>query len=202
MKREDATIRIYDLIEQFDFDELPEKERLKVLQSISEKEYRAMRDTLLETAALFQKEVTMPAEDHTRPWRKFLIYPIEFYKVAAVFLLAAGIGMGIIAFHSSGNNELLARTDTLFVDKTDTVYIIKKEKVYLTTGIGLQKAVQVSGTPAIYYKVESESDPNQPDCKKVLCPDDLNTLCRKKAKGDFASDTVLSDFVASRSYEL
>ena len=92
MKENKALERIYELIENYDFNDLSDFERSLVLKHISEKEYRSMRLTIVDTRNLFDKLPVDSKNFQPRTMKKLLNYSVELYKFAAAIIIFIGLG--------------------------------------------------------------------------------------------------------------
>jgi hypothetical protein len=143
---------VYELLEQFDFNELPEKDKIYVLSGISENEYNNMRNTLKDTETFFSNSSEPNINDsifnsiiHTnhKPniLLKILNKPVKFYQFAASILLL--LGLYAIKQYSElpEKSSALPINDTIYIHKTDsvsskladTVRNIKEKIIYITS---------------------------------------------------------------------
>jgi hypothetical protein len=143
---------VYELLEQFDFRELPEKDKIYVLSGITESEYNNMRNTLKDTKTFFSNSIEPDINDsifnsiiHTnhKPniLLKILNKPVKFYQFAASILLLLGLYTIKQYSELSDKNSALPINDTIYIQKSDsvsskladTVRNIKEKIIYVTS---------------------------------------------------------------------
>jgi hypothetical protein len=198
MEKENELARIYDLIEQFDFEDLPENEKSFILQQISIIEYNDMRSTIVDTKRLFSKYPDFEVEKgNFLLLKKTAMIPIELYKVAAAILLFIGIGVAISKFHPVNNKALLAMVDTVYIDRTDTMIIKITDTLELVNEKIVYKDIHTKKNfgDQTNNVILSESLPI--DCSKNICPTDISLMSKLKTKGSFSNDTMLKDFIVT-----
>lgn len=143
---------VYELLEQFDFKDLPEKDKIYVLSGITENEYNDMRNTLKDTETFFSSSSEPDINDsifnsiiHTnhKPniLLKILNKPVKFYQFAASILLL--LGLYTIKQYSElpDKNSALPLNDTIYIQKSDsvsskladTVKNFKEKIIYVTS---------------------------------------------------------------------
>ena len=90
--------KVYELIEQYDFAELSEPDKLLVLSVMTESQYTEMRNTVdnlkLELANDIEPVINIPTiekKDSDGRIKRFLFYPIKFYQVAASIAIMISI---------------------------------------------------------------------------------------------------------------
>jgi hypothetical protein len=197
MKREQAIEKIYELIEQFDIDELSENEKSFVLKHISYAEYLTMRSTIVDTNELFSKFPGSAQKDKGLSLKKLAVYPVALYKIAVAIILLIGIGFLLRKNQLFSEKELLAVADTIYIEKNDTVVLEKTEtieviktKIVYKDLLGDQNLINQSET-----LIAAEN--YQRDCSREICPDDMIVLSRIQTKGDFSEDSTLTDFIVT-----
>lgn len=143
--------RVYELLEQFDFEELSEEDRTYVISGMSEKEYVNLRDTLKTTAAFFSCSeepilndslLTCLTNSNHKPNLivKILNRPVKLYQLAASIILILAIYTIKQYSDLPEKNSALPKNDTIYIQKTDTVYsrladtvkIIKEKLIYIS----------------------------------------------------------------------
>jgi hypothetical protein len=125
---------------------------------------------------------------------QFIKLPVQLYKVAASILIAFGL-YAIIQYSmpheknsllSSGDTNIIYKTDTIYARLVDTVNIIKTKTVYI-----LQKAENfTSGKILSNVKIDY-------DCKKEICPDEVVEIKELTFNNNISRDTLLKDFIVS-----
>jgi hypothetical protein len=133
MKADAYSERIYELLEQFDFNELPEKDRIYVLSKMAGEEYINMRSTIKDTETFFsnssEPEINvsllssiMHTNHKPNIFIKILNHPVKFYQLAASVALI--IAIYAIKQYSDlpAKNSSLPLYDTIFIQKIDTLY--------------------------------------------------------------------------------
>jgi hypothetical protein len=116
---------LYELIEKYDFSELTKEQQQFVLTEVSSEEYTEFRNTIMETAAYFDEQPVLMAEDLIVPELKtenVLIkmanYKLPVYKVAAAMIVVLFINNLIPEGIST--NVQVAETQNEFIIDTDT----------------------------------------------------------------------------------
>jgi hypothetical protein len=196
--------RVYELLEQFDFNELSEQDKLFVLSQITETEYNKMRSTIKDTQTFFVHDIE-PIRDNSSVTsskkdtvnKNLLLHllkqPIQFYKVAASIVILIGIYSAIQYFNPQGKSNLLTSNDKIYINKTDTVYskivdtitIIKERIIYIPKGIEV----------ATSFKLVSNSK-NKYDCNKEICPSDIDIIKELANNNNASKDTLLKELIA------
>lgn len=196
MENETGLEKIYELIENFEFDQLTEFEKAVVLKHITKEEYLQQRQTILDTKALFSK-LNVEEENRENGSIRILRYPIELYKVAASIIVIAGIGFLLSKnIHVSVPERItmvdtvyINRIDTLFITKSDTIDVIKERIIYKETR-------QPAADYATPFSSKEQYRP-ETDCNVDLCPDDISKFQMVKSKGNISHDKALSKFTAT-----
>ncbi|MCX6262831.1 MAG: hypothetical protein NTY95_18675 [Bacteroidia bacterium] len=143
--------KIYELLEQFDFKELPVDDRIYVLSEMTENEYNNMRDTLKDTETFFSNSTEpningsllnslMRTNHKPNILSRILNQPVKFYQLAASILLLIGLYIVTQYSESPDKNSSLPKNDTIYIQKTDTVSSkladtvrnIKEKIIYVT----------------------------------------------------------------------
>jgi hypothetical protein len=188
--------KIYQLIEQFDFNELPENDKIFILENISIEEYDKIRTTIADTRNLFLKYPESESKKTYGNFIKLLTYKIELYKIAATILLLIGIGFmfskGRIPNHqgiSHRDTVIVQKRDTLIKEKIDTIEKIVERIVY--------KDLHLRQNSKSFYYGTLETVNYKMDCSKEICPYDLARLSQIKTEGNLSKDTALMKFVVS-----
>jgi hypothetical protein len=204
MKANQNMERIYELIEQFDFNELSESDKAYILTLISETEYNNMRNTLKDTENYFaqtlEPKLNDPAKfipDQSKNENriiKLLKQPIQLYKVAASIVVILGIYSLIHYSNQQQKSNLLAVHDTIIIHKTDTVY----SKLVDTIRIIKEKIVYVPQKQELLAsnKILSDSK-NVSDCNKEICPADLDKIKAMTYNNNVSHDKLLTGFIVS-----
>lgn len=143
--------KVYELLEQFDFKDLSEKDRIYVLSVLTESEFNEMRSTLKDTETFYSNSCEpvingslLDSITGTNKKSNFLLKilnrPVKVYQLAASILLI--LGLLIIKQYSelSVKNSALPVRDTLYIHKSDslsskladTIKNIKEKIIYIT----------------------------------------------------------------------
>jgi hypothetical protein len=197
MEMEQPVEKLYRLIETFDFNELPESEKEFVLGHISFEEYNTMRATIADTMELFSKIPFKETGEKPGMLRKFLTYPVELYKIAAVFLLFTGIGFMFFIAGTMKQSRQIAAVDTVYVEKTNTVLLETRDTIRIITGRAVHKDHNNPGNQPSYNALITETVNYRQDCSIEICPADIGKLSALKTKSDFSRDTALKGFITA-----
>ena len=201
MKANENMERVYELLELFNFGELPEQDKSYILSVMSENEYTNLRSTLTDTEILFANaeelnlnESLYKALINKRKNENFLIrvlkQPVQFYKVAASVLIILGLFSIFHYTNLNDNNKKKASNDTIYIYKTDTVYsrfvdtvkLIKEKIVYIT-----QKK-----EPDQSLKLLSSAKPDY-DSSKEICPNDIDRIKAFVFNNNVSNDTLFKN---------
>lgn len=201
MKANLSMERAYNLIEQFDFNDLAENDKIYVLSVMTEVEYINTRDTVKATEYLLANGSEIIPNDSLRNSvlniirKEKLIIKIErksvkLYKVAAVIIILVGIFSIINYSNLHEKNNPLTFNDTIIIHKTDTVYsklvdtvrLIKEKIVYIARE-------KIATPPA---KLLSTAK-NECDRSKGICPEDIDRILELAFNHNVSSDTLFKD---------
>jgi len=201
MKSNPDIERVYELLEQHDFNELSEEDKNQVLSIMTEKEYINMRGTLKDTGNFFNDSEELTLNDSQyKPLMnksgngnlliKILKKPVQIYKAAALVIMILGIYSIIHYSTLHDKNVVLAQNDTIYIHKTDTVYskltdtvrIIKKKIIYISQEKDRIKPARILSTSKNIY-----------DCSKEICPDDIDKIIELAINNNISRDTLIWD---------
>lgn len=188
---------VYELLEQFDFKELSEKDRIFVLSEMTENEYNNMRSTLKDTESFFSNSSepgindsllnSIIRTDH-KPniLIKILNKPVKFYQLAASIILL--LGLFAIKQYSDipDKNSALPSSDTIYIQKTDTVYskladsirILKNKIIYISSEKDNNKQVKLLSVAADEF-----------DSGEVISPSSIYRIKELAFENNFSRDT-------------
>lgn len=197
MENEKGLERIYEFIENYNFDELSEFEKEIVFRHISEDEYTNMRITITDTKNLFEKLPIESGQSQKNKLGTLFRHPVELYKVAASIVLLVGIGFVLTKAISTQDSGLISMVDTVYVKQIDTLIIEKWDTMEVVKEKVVYREKPEKETKSAYIKITLEETNTTTDCSKNLCPDDIATINKVKANGSISRDTVLSDFIVS-----
>jgi hypothetical protein len=141
MKAKTYFERIYELLEQFDFNELSERDRIFVLSKIDEEEYINMRSTIKDTEIFFSNSSEPNINDsllssiiktNHKPGTliKILGQPVKFYQLAASIVLILAIYTIKQYSNFPDKNSVFPLHDTVFIQKADSIYPKLVDTVY------------------------------------------------------------------------
>jgi hypothetical protein len=197
MEKEQPIEKVYRLIETYDFSELAENDKDFVLEHISMEEYNEMRATITDTRTLLAKYPVEKARENRGIFTKFLTYPVELYKIAAIFLVLTGIGFMFFKIGTVTQSRLIAAVDTVFVEKTDTVVFEMRDTIRIVTGKAVYKDHEIPENTLPYHAAFTETVNYTRDCSIEICPGDMAMLSVLKTRNDFSRDTALKDFITA-----
>jgi hypothetical protein len=189
MEKEKDLQKIYDLIEKHDFAELTESQKSFIRRHVTEEEYDSMRSTIKDTRELPGKIPAPLAKGKNSAILTIARYPVELYKMVAVMVLMTGLGILLTKTRTNEQPELLAMTDTVYIDHTDTVEIIKETIVFKNVPVD-----QGMVAPAVSALETAYPENN---CSFEFCPDDMEAFRRTRYRGDFSNDSALADFMVT-----
>jgi hypothetical protein len=199
MKANQGVERVFELLEQFDFNELCEQDKIYVLSVITEKEYNNMRGTINDVGSFFTNSVDVNINSsiykslinknkHVNILIKLLKRPIQIYKVAASAIVLIGLYSFFHLTNLKEKTSPITSNDTIFMYNTDTVY----SKFVDTVRLIKQKIVFISReqdllpSDKLLSNVEYEYDQN-----KEICPGDIDIIIELGFNNSVSNDTIL-----------
>jgi hypothetical protein len=199
MKANQGVERVFELLEQFDFNELCEQDKIYVLSVITEKEYNNMRGTINDVGSFFTNSVDVNINSsiykslinknkHVNILIKLLKRPIQIYKVAASAIVLIGLYSFFHLTNLKEKTSPITSNDTIFMYNTDTVY----SKFVDTVRLIKQKIVFISReqdllpSDKLLSNVEYEYDQN-----KEICPSDIDIIIELGFNNSVSNDTIL-----------
>jgi hypothetical protein len=202
MSNEKALERIYDLLEQHDFESLSESDKNLVLEHMSHEEYKEMRSTVIDTRHLFNKypmSSSVPKSGNHFSIKHITMFPVKLYKVAAVAILFICFGFALGKISNGSSHPLLVQApiDTVLIEKVDTVFSVKYDTIRVFKKLMAKSRQPIHQNAGLTYHIErDEAKPNL-DCSRVLCPNDIEIVNRNKNENNFSKDAVLKEFIVS-----
>jgi hypothetical protein len=185
--------RLYELLEQFDFKDLSEKDRIYVLSEMTENEFNNMRSTLTDTETFFSNSCepdineslfnSLISTNH-KPniLLKILNHPVKFYQLAASILLLLGLFIIKQYYDIPDNNSAIPINDTIYIRKpdslssklADTVKILKQKIIYITGEKDTNPTDKLLSTATFEFT-----------SGKIVCPGNIESIKQL----DFFADT-------------
>jgi hypothetical protein len=184
MKANQCLERVYELLEQFDFKELSDEDRIYVLSELSEKEYTVLRDTLRNTEAYYSNSEEPNLNDslltsliNTNHKQNTILnilnQPVKLYQLAASIILILAIYTIKQYSDLPDKNSSLPKNDTIYIQKTDTVYskladtvrIIKEKIIYISREKGQDIHDKLLSTATYDF-----------NSSKVICPNHSDSI--------------------------
>jgi hypothetical protein len=201
MKANQGIERVYELLEQRNFADLCEEDKIYVRSVISEKEYNKLRRTLRDTEAFFgnTKEFKMTESGFstllsTEKKRITLIEllkrPVQLYKIAAALIVLMGLYSFIHLKTVRGKNEPLISNDTIYIYNSDTVYskivdtvrLLKAKIVFISN----EKGTDTQGKLLSNAKYEY-------DHYKEICQGDRKKIIELAFNNNSSNDTLFKN---------
>ncbi|MBT3209278.1 MAG: hypothetical protein HN704_02365 [Bacteroidetes bacterium] len=193
MKKEKNTEKIFDLLEDYNFEDLAQADIEIVLQEMSVEEYKNLRSTIEDTKVLLDKKTKISLKLKKPKFHKILNYRMEAYKVAATILIIFGIAYIFSLSQNPEKQNIMALVDTVFVEITDTIFSEVKDTVVI-----IKEKIIYKNEPKnqlAYVTVPSKKPDYNPDCNIKLCASDIEILSELKTKNDIVTDSSLRDFL-------
>jgi indole-3-glycerol phosphate synthase len=159
MKSEKDLDFIQDLLEKYDFDELPPFTKEKVLTILNEKEYTAERQTILASVALFSEaNIHQPKPLVIVKEKHFLASPVPLYQALIGIAAAVLLMMFIFPSQKLEVSEQIIKYVTLYdtieteILRYDTIEKIiekpiVKEKIVFVNNMDLKEAPRLFDVP-------------------------------------------------------
>ncbi len=118
--------KAYELIEQYDFAELSEPDRLLVLSVITESQYSEMRKTVddlkLDLKSDIEPEINIPEigkSNSDSRIRQLLNYRIKFYQVAASVAIIISTFFMFQHLNKNNTDQMIAKSDAVIIQQID-----------------------------------------------------------------------------------
>ena len=193
--------RAYDLVEQFDFNELSEEDKLYILSIMTEVQYADMRKTMTDVKVSLENDIEpdldMPktkSNNNVNKLLRLVNYQIPIYKVAASIAIIIATYFMFQKLNLNQTNQLMARNDTIVIHQIDTVYT----KVYDTIRIINNNVRSLQAEINQSENLKSISSSNQSfDCNKELCPNEVGKIVTLNNKNNISNDSVLNNLLIS-----
>ncbi len=193
--------KAYELIEQFEFAELSDADRLYVLSVMTETEYSDMRRTVSALNVLMDSDIEPRAIIPVQPQKsrggrllRMVNYQVKMYQVAAsVALLIASY----VVFHVPDQqvvSPLIARVDTVFVHQTDTVYATLYDTVTIVEYKVEPKHGRIHNPESTETVAQSDKSI---DCSQELCPSEVGAITEMNRMNSISSDSTLRGLLVS-----
>jgi hypothetical protein len=201
MKSNPGIERVYELLEQQNFEDLCKEDKIYVRSVISEKEYDKLRRTLRDTESLFGSTQEFKLNESgfssllsTVKKKSNLIEllkrPTQLYKIAAALIVLMGLYSFIHLKNVKGKNEPLISNDTIYIYNSDTVY----SKIVDTVKLLKAKIVFISnekGTDT-QWKLLSNAK-YEYDHFKETYPGNLNKIIEMAFNNNSSYDTLFKN---------
>lgn len=190
--------QIYDLLEQFDFEQLTESQKKLVLTEMTCEEYQAMRSTIAGTKSFFDKHTTKVFDTKHFNLNKILTFPVQFYKVAAAVLILINLSFMLGRLSNTTSQNIIAKADTIFVEKIDTIFAVQRDTLRIIKQVSSKIPLQlISQHINVGNHIELENGKPRFDCSQVICPEDIETINSHKSENNFSNDSILKEFIVS-----
>lgn len=135
---EQEEIRLYELIESFDYDQLSAVDRTFVDQSIGESEYRSMRTTF-QVAIGAPTHIQVPTQKQKKAAAGLFSIKIPLYQAAAAVVLL------IVGFSLFKKEKVIVQQDKVVV--VDTLYLEKPSQLLAADTSKSSSKIQQLETP-------------------------------------------------------
>ncbi len=197
--------KIYQLVEQFEFTELPAEDKLFVITYFSESDYQRMRETIKETKNYFENTPELTLDDsiykslsvlvrNKNVILKFAKYPLELYKVAASVLIILGITlMAFYKSYQSYSSNVVVK-DTIYIKKTDTVFSIIRDTIQIVKNLVVYIPQKSDTNIRNTYLANNIGTSN---CRNEICPSDIEKITGLAGTNNISRDSFLTDFMVS-----
>jgi hypothetical protein len=209
MKANTYLERVYELLEQFDFNEIPENDRIYVLSKMSEEEYITLRSTITDTENFFSNSsepqinaslLSSIIRTNHKPniVIKILNQPVKFYQLAASIALILAIYTIKQYTDLPIKNSALPLYDTIYIQKIDTVYPKQADtissKLADTVKLIKEKIINISRDKDIIDHVKLLSTTASVfDSSKLVCPKTSDSIKELTFIKDDSIDTLFKN---------
>jgi len=192
--------KVYELIEQYEFVELSEADRLKVLSVMTEDQYTEMRSTIDNVKLRLENDIEpvvkipqLPKQYSSHKLSRYLNYPLKLYQVAAgIAILIASFFM--VLYSKDSPVQITAENDTVFIRHTDSVFTI----IYDTVEIMKENVRNIQSNfskPDNNVLITHQTEIN--DCSNKLCPNEITDIIAMNGRNTVSSDSVMKDVLLS-----
>lgn len=192
--------KVYDLIEQFDFTELSEFDKLEVLSVMTETEYTEMRKSIDTVKTVFQEDIEPIKTVMLNKYNKKNIisrvinFNIKLYQVAAsvailiaCYYLFQPRNKHVINQNIALNSKTAPRNiDTIHTIIYDTVVAFKEKVDYVKTNISELEQKEIIPQTA-----------NKTDCSKILCANEIENITLMNSRNTISNDTTIKEILLS-----
>jgi len=193
--------KAYDLLEQFDFTELSEEEKLDILSVMTESQYNEMRKTIHDMKVVLDKDIEpltgvngISRYTAKSKFLRFIQYPVQLYQVAASIALILLTYFIIQKTDQNSITRVLANNDTVFVYQMDTVYTTVYDTVRIRE-IAAPGHLKYSKKPG-NKKPKINTAPTA-DCNRELCPNEVGKITVLNKTNNMARDSALKGLLLS-----
>ncbi|MHC1690085.1 MAG: hypothetical protein AB9833_04565 [Bacteroidales bacterium] len=192
MSSDKKTNRVFELAEQFEFRELLNIDKKYILSVVTEEEYNDLRNTIHSLPNYFMRDIepitNIPPIDYKHKkniFTKFILYPLQFYKVAAIIIIAYFLFNINQHNNENLNSELLTQNDTVFINKKDTITQIIHDTVWVAETKNIIPRINRSET------VINQTKYNEYD----LSPDNVEKIMNMTNNNSLANDSILKSIL-------
>jgi hypothetical protein len=198
MENNNSIEKAYELIEQYEFAELSEADKLYVLSVMTESQYAEMRRTIdnvklvlendIEPIIRIPQKLKQPEDSKIR---RLFNFQFKLYQVAASIAILITTFLIIQYSRENSTNQLIAKTDTIYVQHSDTLYT----KVYDTIEVireierHPQNISQLKKTNLIVQSIKKS------DCSNELCPNEIENITTMNTRNTISSDSILKEML-------
>jgi hypothetical protein len=186
MKTNPCLEQVYELLEQFDFKELSDEDRICVLSELSEKEYTILRDTLKTTESFYSNSGEPNINDsllnsliNTNHKQNIILnilnQPVKLYQLAASIILILALYTLKQYSDLPDKNSALPKNDTVHSKLADTVRIIKEKILYMSVEKATDIHDKLLSTATYDFDISNVIYPNHNDSIQELTLNDIDS---------------------------
>lgn len=192
---------VYELLEQYEFAELSENDRLKVLSFMTESQYADMRRTINNVKHVLEDDIDpeINAPVYSRQYKegkiiRFFNYQLKVYQVAAGFAILISSLFLFQYMNKDHANQLIAKNETVTIRQVDTVHTI----IFDTIKIIKENVRNIQPGFSLYIKDDLVLKPlKEVDCSNNLCPGEIENLVAMNSKNTISNDSAIKELLLS-----
>lgn len=195
MSSDKKTNRVFELAEQFEFRELLNIDKKYILSVMTEEEYNDLRNTIYSMPNYFMRDIepitnipTIGYKHKKNRFTKFILYPLQLYKVAAIIIIAFFLFNINQHNNENLNSELLTQNDTVLINKIDTITQIIHDTVWVAE---TENSIPRTNGTDRTENVKNQTIYNEYD----LSPDNVEKIMSMTNNNSLANDSILKSIL-------
>ena len=193
--------KAYELIENYDFSELTEVDKIFILTVMSEVQYNDMRKTITDVKNSINQDIEPIFNSHQfqkQPKRntflKIVYYQVPLYKVAVSIAIICLIYLTFQRSPQKLTNPITVTDQTAIIHRIDTVYKIVHDTLKIIENKILTR--QMESKPLKTHELIAHVSPKI-NCDKELCPNEVGKIMMLNNKNTISRDSFMNGLLVS-----